>query len=163
VIGDSRFHRWRHAQRFMYPAEIVIREIQSCAALWRSYFETPGAPGLVFFETWEDCLDLPQGKGTSPTERIKMLTSRRSERQQVFRTDRSRLPRSRKARDLGHPPLSKSGGCPGLLGWPNQLHNDGGNDGKQKARKLRMFGPDHSGQVEFPSPKADSRSDQTRY
>jgi hypothetical protein len=28
VIGQPRFHRWRHSQCLVYPAEIVIREVQ---------------------------------------------------------------------------------------------------------------------------------------
>jgi nicotinic acid mononucleotide adenylyltransferase len=28
VIGQPRFHRWRHSQRLVYPAEIVICEVQ---------------------------------------------------------------------------------------------------------------------------------------
>jgi hypothetical protein len=31
MIGYSGFHRWRHTERFVYPAEIVIREVQSAS------------------------------------------------------------------------------------------------------------------------------------
>ena len=31
VIGETRFHCWRDAQRLVYPAEIVIREVQSAS------------------------------------------------------------------------------------------------------------------------------------
>ena len=31
VIGQSSFHCWCHAQRFVYPAEVVIREVQGAS------------------------------------------------------------------------------------------------------------------------------------
>jgi hypothetical protein len=31
MIRNPRFHRRRHAQRRVYPAEIVIREVQSAS------------------------------------------------------------------------------------------------------------------------------------
>jgi hypothetical protein len=51
----------------------------------------------------------------------------------------------------------------GLVRWPKLLHRNGGNEGKEKARKPRMFGPDHSCQIKLPGPEADPRSDQTSY
>ena len=55
------------------------------------------------------------------------------------------------------------GRCLGLVRWPKLLHRYGGNEGKEKARKLRMFGPDRSCQIKLPGPEADRRSDQTSY
>ncbi len=59
--------------------------------------------------------------------------------------------------------LDSSGLSLGLVPWPGLLHRNGGNESKEKARKLRVFGPDHSCQAKFPGPKAERRSDQTRY
>lgn len=31
VTGNARFHCWRHSQAFVYPTEIVIREMQGAS------------------------------------------------------------------------------------------------------------------------------------
>jgi hypothetical protein len=51
----------------------------------------------------------------------------------------------------------------GFVGGPSQLHRNGDHDGKEKAGKLGMLGPEHLGQVKPPGPVAGRGSDQTCY
>jgi hypothetical protein len=55
----------------------------------------------------------------------------------------------------------------GFTSWlvrrPGQLHRNGDNDGKEKARKLGMLGPEHLGDIKFPGPETGRGSDQARY